>query len=175
MPSLESREYLIVKALQTALLAISTAAGYHATLPPLAVRLDPENDIESLIAETRARAGTVDRSFALLSFPSDAFDYGAAAGAEHGHVVIAMPFNVSWVQRIDPASDDVRLQTLYRIFADVETALEPRALLRELSGLATDVRILSRTDINPNSSEIWAVLTGTVRIKRAYGAPNKQV
>ena len=155
----EPREFRIVQNLQAALLAISVTAGYHFDVDSLAVKLDPNCDIESLIAPNGPRP------FVLLQVLPEQWEYRPSM-----RVTVTLPVVVHWVSDSIPTDDDSRLQTFFRGVADVEQALTQDITRGQL---ATDTRIVKRTfDTAVDGSQVWAMVEAEIRIDRTYGAPN---
>lgn len=155
----EPIEYLIVRNLQTALLAISVAGGYHYDVAGLAVKLDPNQDIEALIAPEGPRP------FLVLEVLPERWEYFPA-----NQVRLTLPVTIHWVGQSDPTVDESRLQTYLRGCADVERAL---AIDIGRGGYATDTRIVRRTlDPRPDGAETWAIIETAIAVNRTYGAPD---
>lgn len=151
-------EYQVVRSLQTALLAIAVASGYHYDVAALAVKLDANSDVESLVGDSPLRP------FYVLEVLPDSFTYKPA-----NRVDVVLPIAIHAIHGSDPTVDEDWWRTYFRLCADAEQALTQD--LRR-GGLATDTRILSRQAQTFNGSQVWAVLSGEVQIPRIYGAPN---
>lgn len=156
----EPLEFRIVQNLQTALRSISVANGYHHDIAPLAVKLDPNHDVESLIGDQALRP------FLMLELLPDKYDYSEASA---GHVLLLIPFVIHAVNDTDPTDDDEMLKTYQRLCADVEQAIAEDITRGDL---ATDTRIFSRELHEIEGQRVWAILTGEIREHRKYGAPN---
>src|SRR4051812_41593562 len=109
----EPIEFRIVQSLQTALRDISIANGYHHDVAELAVKLDPDVDVELLIGDSPLRP------YFLLAVAPDQW---AIKFAPNG-MEITMPFTVNAVHTSDVTDDDDWIRTFYRLCADVEQAL----------------------------------------------------
>lgn len=154
----ESIEFQIVKDLQAALLGIAIAAGFHSDLQALAVKLDPDQNVEDLIgAEAK-------RPFVILELTPDEFTYQPALVT-----TITMPLTIHVVSDFDPTDDDSFLRTYLRGCADVEQAIAADV---SRGGLAVDTRILSREFQKFEAAQVWAMVKTEVRVRRRYGAPN---
>jgi hypothetical protein len=155
----EPIEYRIVQSLQTALRGISTASGYHHTVQALAVKLDPNVDVETLIGDEALRP------FVILELPP----------ATHGikfapkGVEIRMPFIVHAVHDSDPTVDESWLQAFFRLCADVE-----QAVTADISrgGLAVSTKVVTPEPVSFDGGLVWAKVTGEVLIVRTMGKPN---
>ena len=160
----EPLEFQIVQNLQTALRSISVADGYHHDIGALAVKLDADHDVESLIGENPLRP------FLVLELPPDTYEYFPAE-----QIRLLMPFKIHAVNDTRPVNetaprdDDALLKTYLRLCADVEQAI---AVDETRGSLATDTRILRREMHELEGQQVWAMLTGEIREQRKYGAPN---
>ena len=155
----EPIEYRIVQSLQTALRGISVAGGYHYDIATLAVKLDPDVDVETLIGDTPLRP------FVVLEVPPDQH---AIKFAPNG-VQITMPFLVHAVRATDPTDDNSLAQTAYRLYADVE-----QAVLQDMrrGGLALDTVVTTRQVTKREGVLLWVTVTAQVRVVRTWGKPN---
>lgn len=154
----EPIELRIVQNLQTALRDISVANGYHHDFLALAVKLDPNQDVESLIGDEGLRP------FMILSLSPDAYDYFPAK-----QIRLLMPFVIHAVNNSDPKEDDSKLTTYLRLCADVEKAIVVDITRGEL---ATDTRIFEREMHEFDGQQVWAMVKGEIRVHRTYGEPN---
>ena len=155
----EPLEFRIIQNLQTALRAISVANGYHHDIAALAVKLDPDQDVESLIGDEALRP------FLILALSPDAYEYVE----KPVRILLRMPFIIHVINNTDPKEDDSKLQTYLRLCADVETAI---AIDIERGDLATDTRIFEREMHELEGQQVWAMVKGEIREHRTYGAPN---
>lgn len=157
----EPLDYQIVLNLQTALLAISVASGYHYDMPPGAVKLDPDHDVEALIAPTGPRP------FMVFDFPDEDWKYQPSMRVE-----LVLPIRLLWVHESDPTVDN-SMQHVYRKgLADVERALAPLLPNGPLQGLATDLRIVNRQRDLGHGAQVWALIDVDIKLYRTYGQPN---
>ena len=156
----EPLEFRIIQNLQTALRAISVANGYHHDIAAFAVKLDPDQDVESLIPGDEAL-----RPFMILALSPDAYEYVE----KPIRILLRMPFIIHVVHNTDPKVDDSKLLTYLRLCADVETAI---AIDIERGALATDTRIFEREMHELAGQQVWAMVKGEIREHRTYGAPN---
>jgi hypothetical protein len=155
----EPIDYLIVRHLQTALGAMSVAAGYHYTVAGSAVKLDPNHNVDAFIAPDGPRP------FVILELKPEEREYQPAR-----QVRIVMPITIHWVGECLPHIDESRLQTFLRGCADVERAIgaDPTR-----GGLAVDTRILTRTaDDSTEGAQVWAVIETEIRWYRTDGQPD---
>ena len=158
----EPIEYQIVKHLQAAIAAISVASGYFFTIAASAVRVDPNVDIESLVAPGGPRP------YAVLEVNSDAEAWDHAE--QRGGVLLVFPVVVNWVSDSVPTDDDSRLKTFFRGCADIEQAI---AVDRTRGGLASDTTIVRRVqDLTRDGAEVWARVELSIRLRREFGKPN---
>ena len=151
-------EYQVVRSLQTALLAIAVVGGYHYDVAALAVKLDANSDVEQLVGESKLRP------FYILEVSPDAFAYKPA-----NRVDVTLPIVIHAIHDSDATVDEDWWRTYFRLCADAEQAITQDI---RRGGLATDTRILSRQAQTFNGRQVWAMVTGEVRIPRVYGAPN---
>lgn len=154
----EPREFLIVKNLQAALQGISVANGYHNDLAAIAVKLDPNVDVEFLLGEQKLRP------FVVLELTPDEFAYSPSMMVD-----VRMPAIVHFVNDSDPEDDDSWLREFLRGCADVE-----QALTGDISrgGRAVDTRITSREFQSYGGGQVWAIVRTSILVRRSYGAPN---
>jgi hypothetical protein len=154
----EPIEFLVVKNLQTALQAIAVANGYHYDLAALSVKLDPNQDVETLLGAEKKRP------FVLLELTPDEFEYSPA-----NLVTVRMPATIHAVNDSDTSADDSWLQTYLRLCADVE-----RAIAGDISrgGRAIDTRITSRDFRTFGGSQVWAIVNTRISVRRTYGSPD---
>ena len=155
----EPLEFRIVKDLQTALKSISVANGYHHDFEALAVKLEPNHDVEALIGDQPRRP------FLILALSPDIYEYFPSE-----QIRLLMPFIIYAVNDTDPTDDDSMLRTYLRLCADVEKAI---AADTTRNGLATDTRILEREIHVMEGQKVWAILKGEIRERRTYGEPNE--
>jgi hypothetical protein len=151
--------YRIVQSLQTALQGIAIASGYHHDVAALAVKLDPNVDVETLIGDQQLRP------FVILELPPDQH---AIKFAPKG-VQITMPVTVHAVHDSDPTDDSSWLKTYFRLCADVEQALAQDI---RRGGLAADTRVLSQEPVSFDGAQVWAKVTAQVTVIRTMGQPN---
>jgi hypothetical protein len=152
-------EFRIIQNLLAALQAITVAGGYHYTVAATAVKLDPNQGIEALIAPGGPRP------FVLIEVTPETWQYWPASQVE-----LALPVKIHWVSESTPTDDASRLQTYWRGCADVEKTI---AVDISRGGLATDTRITQRTlETVPDGSEVWAAIDVAMKLHRTYGQPN---
>lgn len=155
----EPAAFVILKNLQSALLAISVETGYHFGLAAMAVKLDPNCDIESLLAPDGPRP------FVILQVKPDQRNYRPSM-----RMTQMLPLTVHWISDSVPTDDDSRMQTFFRGCADVEQAV---ALAFRLGRLGTKTTIVQQSfDTACDGSQVWAMSDLEVEIHRTYGAPN---
>lgn len=155
----EPNEYLLVLALQAALRAISVNGGFNFDVADVAVKLDPNQDVEALIPPSGPRP------IIILELTPDTWRYFPSS-----QVVLDFQPVVHWVHDADPTDDLSRLRTFLYGCADIERALERGT--PSLGQYATDNRITSRTlDLSADGSLVWASLQLSFRIDRTWGQP----
>src|SRR5688572_10784362 len=98
----EPREYLIVRSLQDALSRIATRDGYHYDVQAMAVKLDPDNEVEALIVPGGPRPFVLLEAFADDS-PED-WEFHPA-----GEIQLSMPVTIHWASEADQRRDEERL------------------------------------------------------------------
>lgn len=155
----EPIEWQVLKNLQAAVMAIAVASGYHHDMAGTAVKLDPNVDVESLLAPDGARP------WACLELTPEEWQYFPAM-----QVRLVLPVTIHWVGVCDQAVDDSRQLTYLRGCADIERAI---AVDITRGGLVVDTRIVKRTlDARPAGSEVWALIDTQVILHRTYGQPD---
>ena len=153
-------EFRIVQHLQTALLAISMAGGYHHDVTALAVKLDPDQNVEALIAPDGPRP------FLVLDPQPETWDYAEMPNMVH----LVFPVTVHWIGAAVPDDDDSRLQSFFRGCADIEQAITQDG---ERGGLAVGTRIVKRTlDLAVGGTQVWALVDLEIHVRRTFGQPN---
>jgi hypothetical protein len=156
---MEPNEFRIVQNLQQALQGIAIAGGYHFDVLSTAVKLDPNCNVESLIAPGGPRP------FIVIEVKPDGFTYSPAK-----RTTVALPLTIHWVSDSTPTDDTSRLQTFYRGLADVE-----RAIVADVSrgGFAIDTEITKRTySTAVDRSQVWSMTDVEVKTRRVYGQPD---
>lgn len=155
----EPIELQVIQHLQAALQAITIAGGYHYDVAAAAVKLDPNQDVEALLAPGGARP------FIVIDVAPETWQYEPAS-----QVLLALPLTIHWVQDSDPTVDLSRLQTYLRGCADVERAI---AVDVTRGGLAADTRIVKRVqNTEADGALVWAALDVEITVHRTYGAPD---
>lgn len=155
----EPREFRIVQNLQAALRGIAVADGYHFDVNALAVKLDPNENVETLIGATPLRP------FVILELDPDAVTIEFAPKG----IRIVMPLLLHAVTDSDPTVDDSWLQTYFRLCADLEQAIA-QDITR--GGLAVTTKVLSRSLRTLNGAQVWAQVAAQVDVIRTFGVPN---
>ena len=154
----EPIEFLIVQNLQAALQAISVAGGYHHDVAALAVKLDPDQDVEALLGEQKKRP------FLVIELTPDEWEYSPSK-----MVTLRLPAVIHFVNDSDPTNDSSWLQTYLRLCADVEQAI---AVDIARGGRAIDTRVTTREFQSFGGGQVWAMVKATISVRRIYGAPN---
>ena len=153
-------EYRILTHLRDTLAAITIGAGYHYDVLGTAVKLDPNQDVEMLIAPDGPRP------FIVLEVKPEAWAYPESFGG----LRLVVPVTVHHVNASRPEKDESRLQTYLRGCADVEQAI---AVDPSRGGLAVDTTITRRTfEGATDGSQVWALVDVTIVVRRQYGQPN---
>lgn len=158
----EPVEYLIVRNLQAALAGIAVSEGFHFDVQATAVKLDPDTDVEALIAPEGPRP------FVLIeAFAEDAPEEWGFHPA--GELQLTMPVTIHFVtSEVDQTRDEERLSVFLRSCADVERAI---AADHGRGGHAVDTRIRKRR-FRGVASEVWAVVDVDILVVRTYGQPD---
>ena len=150
--------FRIMQNLQSALKNISVAGGYHHDIAALAVKLDPNHDVESLVGDESLRP------FIILEYGSQSFEYHPAS-----QIITKIPVSIHAVHDSDTSDDDSWMRTYLRLCADVEQAI---AIDTTRGDLATDTRILDIAVHRIDGREVWAETACEIRVYREFGAPN---
>lgn len=155
----EPIEYQAILNLQQALQGISVAAGYHFTVTGTAVKLDPNEDIDALVAPSGPRP------FLILEIEPEAWQYLPAL-----ELRLTQAVRVHWIHDSDPTVDTSKLRTYLRGCADVEKAI---AVDVTRGGLAVDTRIVRRVPERAiDGGQVWAMVELEILLHRTYGVPN---
>ena len=155
---MEAIGFSVITNLQTALQTIAQASGYHYDVAEVAVKLDPNQDVEALIGDDAARP------FLVIEVNPSVFSYRPAM-----RVQVVMPVTIHAVHDSDPTDDDSWLQTFMRLCADVEKAI---AVDIHRGGPATDHVVLGCEFQTFGGLQVWAMVKTQIRIERVYGTPN---
>jgi len=151
--------YRIVRNIQSVLAAITVAGGYHYDVAATAVKLDPDHDVQTLVAPNGPRP------FLILDVLPETWRYSQAE-----QVKLVMPITVHWIGESDPTVDEDRQRMFFRACADVEQAL---AADIGRTGLAADTRVIRQQLIeNVEGPQVWAQIQVEVHLHRTYGRPN---
>lgn len=160
----EPIEFLIIQNLQAALQGITVAGGYHYDVQATLVKLDPNQNVEALVADKP-------RPFVVIDVVPERWQYLAS-----GQVRVVMPLVVYWVGDSHPDADEMpdqdesRLRTYLRGCADVEKAIAPDY---RRGGYATDTKIVKQTfNGELDGRDVWAAIELEVLVHRVYGSPN---
>lgn len=155
----EPREYRIVRNLQAALAAMTVAGGYFYDVAATAVKLDPDHDVQALIAPDGPRP------FLVLDVASEKWQY-----AQAHEIKLVLPVTVHWIGESDPTVDEDRVRMFYRASADVEQSV---AVDISRGGLAADTRIVWRQLVETvEGPQVWAQIRLEIHLHRQYGQPN---
>lgn len=165
----EPYEYRVRAALKAAFQAIAVAGGFYYGVADGAVVLDPDADVEALLAPEAPRP------LIIIEPDDEAWEYFAS-----GEVIVRMPTMVTWVHTAvpdtdvvfgtpAPIDDDYRLKVFHRGVADLEKAI---GLDPSLGGLVSDARITNRVwHPGRNGQEVVAQVTLELSSYRRYGQP----
>lgn len=153
----EPIEYRIVLDVQTALRGIAVSDGYHYDVVSAAVKLDPDQDVESMVPPDGARP------LVIIEVSPETWVYHPAS-----QVVVQMPIRLHWIRHFDSTADESFVQTYFRGCADLERAL---ALRPDRGGLARDTRIVNRA-YDKLGGQIWAKVDLSIQVDRTFGAPD---
>lgn len=152
-------EYRVLRDLQSALKLISLAGGYHYDVRSVAVKLDPNHNVESLIAPDGPRP------FVILEVTPERWQYFPAS-----QVRMVVPVTIHWVSEGVPTEDESRMRTYFKGCADVEKAI---AVDITRGGLVVDTRISKRTfDTAVDGAQVWAMIQTEMIVHRTFGSPN---
>jgi len=155
----EPIEYRIVRNLQAVLGAITVAGGYHYTVTATAVKLDPDHNVQALVAPDGPRP------FLVLDVSSETWRYSPG-----NQLKLVLPVTVHWIGESDPTVDEDRVRMFYRACADVEQAL---AVDLGRTGLAADTRVTRRQLVETvEGPQVWAQIQTEIHLHRTYGLPN---
>lgn len=153
----EPIEYRIVLDVQATLQAIRQADGYHYDVAATAVKLDPDQNAETLVAPGGARP------FVLIEVHPETWVHHPAS-----QVVLQMPIRLYWVYDTDPAADESLARTFFRGCADLERAI---ALRPDRGGYARDTRIVNR-DYRQRGPQVWVMVDLSIQVDRTFGVPD---
>jgi hypothetical protein len=162
MPPADPIEYRILINLQDALQTITAGANYHYTVTSTAVKLDPNSDVDALIAP----GGT--RPFVIIQALAETWEYPEKPNGCR----IVLPFRIVWVHESDITVDERGVQTYFKGIADVERAI---AQDPGRNGLAVDTLIRQRQrfeDEQQPGSQVVAIVDVMIPVRRTYGLPN---
>lgn len=152
---------------QAALRQIAMDNGYHHDLAKLAVKLDPNQGVETLVDPDGPRP------FAVLEVRPETWTYsGAQESLDAGmdQAVVTLPITVHWINTSDPTADESRVQEFFRGCADIEHAL---GVDGTRGGLAVQTRMVTRRyDEAFSSAQVWAMVDYEILIYRTLGLPN---
>lgn len=159
----EPRTFRILQSLQEALRGINSADGYHTTVAEVAVKLDPNTDVESVIAgetdETRVRP------WCLIELVPGTWSYQPAQRVDLRTLAI-----LHYVDEVPDLTDDAAvLKTICRLWADVEQAV---ASDYSRGGLVTDTRIVEQDFRTFDGGLVWTMTRVQMQVNRGYGLPN---
>lgn len=164
----EPIDYRVVLDIQAALRQISMDNGYHHDLVKLAVKLDPDQGVETLVDPNGLRP------FAVLEVRPETWTYSGAQDDDgtvlRDQAVVTLPITVHWINTSEPTIDESRMQEFFRACADIEQAL---GLDATRGGLAVQTRMVQRRyDEAFDSAQVWAMVDYEVLIYRTLGLPN---
>lgn len=152
-------EYQILAHLKAALQQMSIAGGYHYNIVADAVKLDPNCDVESLIAPDGLRP------FVIIEVKPDAWSFSPANRAN-----IVLPVTIHWVSESVPTDDVSRMLTFFQGCADVERAI---AVDVSRGVKAQDTRITKRSYATAlDGAQVWAMVEVDIPTRRVYGQPD---
>jgi len=165
----DPKDYRVLAALKAALQAIAVSAGFYYGVDDACVLLDPDADVEALIAPGAPRP------IIIIEQEDETWEYFAS-----GEVKVLTPFLVTWVHDGVPpqneasgvplpVSSDYRMQVYTRGVADIEKAIGVDA---SLGGEVVDTRIRNRAWLpGRNGQEVVAQVAIDCEIYRSYGVP----
>jgi hypothetical protein len=156
---MEPSEFHILVNLRDALRNIKVTSGYHFDVEDVAVKLDPNADVESLIAPGGPRP------FVVIEVRPDVWAYSPSK-----RVNLTLPMAIHWVSDASPTDDESRMLTFFRGCADVE-----RAIAADVSrgGLAIDTTVIERAYSTAiDGAQVWAINKVQILTRRIYGQPD---
>lgn len=156
-------EYQVLTALRDAIAGIRVGDGFYYDVRGTGVKLDPNQDVESLVA-----AGGP-RPFVLIELTADQWQHMPAARAR-----IDLAATIHWVHDSDPTRDADRIQTYLQGCADIEKVLVgSNGADLSRGGLVIDTRIVRRTfDTAVDGSMVWGSIEIVMPMIRTYGQPD---
>jgi hypothetical protein len=155
----EPTEYLAIANLQEALQGISVGAGYFYDVRGTAVKLDPNQDVATLVEPDGPQP------FIAIEVKPERREYEAGASVVH----ITRPITVHWVRESDPTHDEDLLRTFFRGIADVEKAVADDP---SRGGYASETRVVTCTlSRDEDGSQVWAMVDLELWTIRTYGEP----
>ena len=159
----EPIEYQILTALQTALAAIAVGSGYHYTLAGSAVKLDPNQAVESLIAPGGPRP------FICIEVLPHRWEYFPAS-----QVRLVLPWRLHWIHESDATADASRMQTYFRGVADLERAVGPKTNGTIWHGALASGATISKAafESEVDGSQVWAMVDLEIIVNRTFGQPD---
>lgn len=155
-------EYAVLANLRDAIAAIRVGDGYYYDVLGTGVKLDPNQDVDSLVDPSGPRP------FVILALNGDGWTHMPAMRAR-----IDLEATIYWMHDSDPTRDADAIQTYLQGCADIE-----RALVADLTrgGLVTDTRIVRRSrDTSVDGSLIVAEIGILMPMIRTYGEPSVNV
>ncbi len=157
----EPIDYQVIRNLQAALQGMAVVDGYHYDVAQLAVKLDPNNDVEALIAPGGPRP------FVLLEVLGDTWQWKS----KPDEILHTLLLRLHWVSESTPTADEDRLQVFCRGCADMERAIN---VDRSRGGLAFETMIRGRTfdTAGDDGSQVWAQMDVEASIYRTFGEPD---
>lgn len=152
-------EYQILAHLKAALQQMSIAGGYHFDVIADAVKLDPNCEVELLIAPDGPRP------YVVIEVKPDSWTFSPGNRAN-----ILLPVTIHWVSDSVPTDDVSRALTFFQGCADVERAI---AVDVSRGALAQDTRITKRSYATAlDGAQVWAQVDVELPTRRVYGQPD---
>lgn len=152
-------EYQILAHLKAALQQMAIARGYHFDIVGDAVKLDPNCDVELLIAPGGLRP------FVVIEVKPDVWSYSPA-----GRANVVLPVTIHWVSDSVPTDDVSRMLTFFQGCADVERAI---AVDVSRGANAQDTRITRRSyGTALDGAQVWAMVDVELPTRRLFGQPD---
>ena len=152
-------EYQVLTNLRDTLAAVRVGDGYYYDIRGTGVKLDPNQDVDSLVESGGPRP------FVLIEVSADGWTHMPSSRAR-----IDLGATIHWVHDSDPTRDADRIRTFLQGCSDVE-----KALVVDLTrgGLVIDTRILRRAfDTAVDGSLVWASIEIVMTMIRTYGEPD---
>lgn len=157
----EPREYQIVRDLQACLAAVRQVDGYFYDVVATAVKLDPNQRVEDIVAPDGPRP------FVVIEVLPELRDYSTISRAA---VKVTRPLVIHWISEPTDATDEARMQMFFRGCSDVEKAIAGTVTKQARSGLALQTLITgTEWEREDDLFSVWAKVNVDLSHQRLYG------